>query len=358
MRKCFIAVVCLSLAFMIGGCEETSSQSSVKDVSSTIVSEDIQKLSADDFVNLFASDASGAEERNKGKVFEITGTYEGDLLETTIQISSTKGYDNYDTCELRFSISKDEFNSIGDISKGDTISLKATFNKVTAYTLEFEDTTFISFNKGSDTTNESEINEEIKQPEEHNTSEYIDYLALKAKQDAITASDNLFQEAEQWILSNVDSIFNDNDSMEKAMYYGELLEYKHKDTGNQHEKLGWQTFKTVKYVYRSIESKEDEEAKNNYNELKEIVNSISTSSDEVKGEIPTELVTENVAQEQANPIAEQAVTDRSQQKVYIADSGSGKKYHSVSDCSEMEGTIELTLEEAESQGYTPCKKCF
>lgn len=42
--------------------------------------------------------------------------------------------------------------------------------------------------------------------------------------------------------------------------------------------------------------------------------------------------------------------------VYIAASGNGKKYHKVSSCSNMKGTIEMTVSEAEAAGYTPCKK--
>lgn len=44
--------------------------------------------------------------------------------------------------------------------------------------------------------------------------------------------------------------------------------------------------------------------------------------------------------------------------VYIASSGKGKKYHSNPNCSNMNGTISLTLSEAQSRGYTACKKCY
>lgn len=44
--------------------------------------------------------------------------------------------------------------------------------------------------------------------------------------------------------------------------------------------------------------------------------------------------------------------------VYIASSGNGKKYHSNPNCSRMKGTITLSVNEAESRGYTPCKKCY
>ena len=38
-------------------------------------------------------------------------------------------------------------------------------------------------------------------------------------------------------------------------------------------------------------------------------------------------------------------------------SGSGKKYHTKSDCSGMEGAVQITLQEALDQGKEPCKRC-
>ena len=37
---------------------------------------------------------------------------------------------------------------------------------------------------------------------------------------------------------------------------------------------------------------------------------------------------------------------------------SGKKYHSHAGCSGMKNPKEVTLEEAEEMGYTPCKRCY
>ena len=42
--------------------------------------------------------------------------------------------------------------------------------------------------------------------------------------------------------------------------------------------------------------------------------------------------------------------------VYIANSGT--KYHRLPSCSGMENPTEVTLEQAESWGYTPCKRCY
>lgn len=113
------------------------------------------------------------------------------------------------------------------------------------------------------------------EPEEHGTSAYVDYLALKAKADASTATDDKLQEAVDWLRTNVDSCFDSQENMELTMYYGELLEYKYKKTGNEYEDLGWQAFKTVKYVYRNVETTSDDATVKNYEKLKKKVSNVS-----------------------------------------------------------------------------------
>ena len=74
---------------------------------------------------------------------------------------------------------------------------------------------------------------------------------------------------------------------------------------------------------------------------------------------------QRVAQEQA-AIAAQAQAQSNQnvqssqaigQTVYIASSGNGTKYHSNPNCSNMNGTIQLSVNDALNRGYTACKKC-
>ncbi len=76
--------------------------------------------------------------------------------------------------------------------------------------------------------------------------------------------------------------------------------------------------------------------------------------------VQADSVAEQTAAEviQADPVTEAQAAEPIGSHVYIASSGNGKKYHSNPSCSNMNGTIELTLEEAEAQGYTPCKKCY
>ena len=67
---------------------------------------------------------------------------------------------------------------------------------------------------------------------------------------------------------------------------------------------------------------------------------------------------EQAAQEQAQQ-EEQASQEQQQpqeQMVWIPQSGS--KYHSNSSCSGMNNPTQITISEAQSMGYEPCKKCY
>lgn len=111
----------------------------------------------------------------------------------------------------------------------------------------------------------------LTEPEEHGTSAYVDYLYYKAKADAAEAADKEINAAANWLKENIDVIFDSQENMELTMYYGELLEHKYKDSGNNYEKIGWQAYKTVKYVYRGAETTSDQSTIDNYAELKNLL---------------------------------------------------------------------------------------
>lgn len=50
-------------------------------------------------------------------------------------------------------------------------------------------------------------------------------------------------------------------------------------------------------------------------------------------------------------------TPKATQETMVWISGSGKKYHSRSDCGSMQDSQQMPLSEAEEKGYTPCAKC-
>lgn len=45
-------------------------------------------------------------------------------------------------------------------------------------------------------------------------------------------------------------------------------------------------------------------------------------------------------------------------EVYVASSGKGKKFHLTPTCSGMKNPVSMTVQEAETKGYTPCQKCW
>lgn len=60
----------------------------------------------------------------------------------------------------------------------------------------------------------------------------------------------------------------------------------------------------------------------------------------------------------AAPAATQAPSSSDHQETMVWVSGSGKKYHSNSSCSNMSNPHQISLSDAQAQGYTPCKKCY
>lgn len=221
---------------------------------------------------------------------------------------------------------------------------------------------------------------------EHNTSDYVDYIARKAKEDAETADDEDIQEALEWLKNNTENYFKGNENMENTMYYGELLEYKYKDTGDDLEKIGWQAFKTVKYVYRGAETVLDDSTHNNLMELKEMLESYGVEEEtepepvveeveeeqevivdepiyeepqeeveEVIEDTPVEEVVEEPVQEE-EPVEIIEETEDPNAQIIVYRTKSGEKYHYENPCGK--GTyIECTLSDALARGLGPCEKC-
>lgn len=68
--------------------------------------------------------------------------------------------------------------------------------------------------------------------------------------------------------------------------------------------------------------------------------------------------TQPSATQQTPPAANTPAPEPVGNKVYIAGSGNGKRYHSNPNCSNMKNPVEISLSEAQARGYTACKKCY
>lgn len=108
-----------------------------------------------------------------------------------------------------------------------------------------------------------------------NTTEMVDAIYYEAKADSENASTEQLQEAVDFLRNHTTEYFSGNENMEKTMYYGELLECYYKGTNNEYEKIGWQAFKTIKYVYRGVDQILDEVTQNNLKELQDMAQSLS-----------------------------------------------------------------------------------
>ena len=207
---------------------------------------------------------------------------------------------------------------------------------------------------------ETQKNDDTKTPEtkfgyssdvysdiEPNTSDMVDSIARNAKAAANhSASEDNRDYCLNFIKEKYPDYFTDNATMEETMYCGYYLEYAYRDNGteNLYANLGMDVYQAVKYFYRGTESVEDDHVQENLKQIKEGLNKIGIE----------------VSSDNAEAVAPIVETDTSQQEtvekmVWIPESGS--KYHNKSSCSGMNNPQQVTLSEAESLGFTPCKKC-
>lgn len=120
--------------------------------------------------------------------------------------------------------------------------------------------------------NENNSNE---QPEP-NTSSMVDYLIRQGKAKVDEATEEELNTALEFIKNNIDNLFADNETMEKTIYYGSLLEYyyaidhdSYKGFNDIRGEIGMDAVQAVKYVYRNTETPEDQHATENIRQIKE-----------------------------------------------------------------------------------------
>jgi len=110
---------------------------------------------------------------------------------------------------------------------------------------------------------------------ERNTTDMVDALIKLAKDNAEIASDADLEVAVNFINDNYPDYFSDNDSMEKTIYYGSLIEYKNKDIDEDMQALGFYAVTSVKYVYRNIDTIDADDTKYHLGQLKNKLDKIN-----------------------------------------------------------------------------------
>ena len=98
----------------------------------------------------------------------------------------------------------------------------------------------------------------------------VDYLYYEVKDDIEKNgfSDEIKDEAVQFLVDNYPNYFTDNETMEKTMYYGYYLERGFKDSNSSYSNLGTDAYQAIKYVYRGVEKVEDEATQSNLEQIK------------------------------------------------------------------------------------------
>ena len=88
------------------------------------------------------------------------------------------------------------------------------------------------------------------------------------------------------------------------------------------------------------------------------------NTEKVTKEKTTEAVTEKTeaaapqVEEKQQAVEEPVVSNNSGSSTMVWIPKSGKKYHRSSSCSNMKNPSQVTLEKAQSLGYTPCSNCY
>ena len=88
------------------------------------------------------------------------------------------------------------------------------------------------------------------------------------------------------------------------------------------------------------------------------------NTEKVTKEKTTEAVTEKTeaaapqVEEKQQAVEESVVSNNSGSSTMVWIPKSGKKYHRSSSCSNMKNPSQVTIEKAQSLGYTPCSKCY
>lgn len=106
---------------------------------------------------------------------------------------------------------------------------------------------------------------------ERNSSSAVDAITLLASNDAKGITKELKKEALLFLRNNYPYYYKDAISMEKTMYYGNLLNRAFKDDQGR---LGWAALKAVKYVYRGHEKISDEATQINLRKVEKALNKL------------------------------------------------------------------------------------
>lgn len=119
-------------------------------------------------------------------------------------------------------------------------------------------------NNVEEQTTNTEVTEDTNKEIKHGTSDYVDAIYYHVKETAgMTLKVN---EAWEWTKENYLKCNENQETMEKAMFYGYILEKY--GTDDVIKKVGQDLVQAVKYVYRGASTVDSEDTKINLEQIK------------------------------------------------------------------------------------------
>lgn len=110
--------------------------------------------------------------------------------------------------------------------------------------------------------------ETLEQPAP-NTSDAVDYIIRKAREDAKTADEGMLEDARAFLIKQNPEYYTDNETMEKSLYYGALVKYAYDIEDPALSTVGDDVLLAVRYVYRREKAADSEETKKALTRLSE-----------------------------------------------------------------------------------------
>ncbi len=129
-------------------------------------------------------------------------------------------------------------------------------------------------NKTEDNQDSKKNVETVDNEIQRGSNEAVDEIYYVVKNKGTVADEEL-NVAYKWIKTNITNILKGKDNMEKAMYYGNMLERYSKN--DELKKIGMNTVQMTKYVYRGTENALSNDVQNNLKKIKDSIEKIEKS---------------------------------------------------------------------------------
>lgn len=205
-----------------------------------------------------------------------------------------------------------------------------------------------------------------------NHSDRVEQISITAKENASSLTDEQANQIVNEIKSLNHQYFTDNALMEQLMWHGYLLYY-HCNDGDVRKDIGENLTQYIPNVYCNSDTMDSDHTTVNIAQIDENIQRFDQQQAQLEAQRQAEQQAQLEAQRQAELQAQQeaeaariaaeqeaalqAQQQAQAQMVWI--SATGSKYHNNNSCGQMNPatSYQMSLSDAQAQGYEPCKRC-